>query len=122
MNMNFSFRSIQQYVYIVLFAVGVILLVITSNDLLFHAPLRVSLSSTGTWEYWIFVLGIIMVIAFIYLFVKTMRDTKKFISIVESSSKQTFLKNYNELAEISKRLGPRYEEQFRQTAEKWHIK
>ncbi len=120
--MSFSFRSIQQYVYILLFAIGLILLVITSNDLLFHAPLRVSLSYTGTWEYWIFLLGIVLVIAFIYMFVKTVNDTKKFLSIVDSSSKQTFIKNYNELAAISKRLGPRYVEQFKKTAEKWHIK
>ncbi|MCL5989696.1 MAG: DUF3198 domain-containing protein [Candidatus Thermoplasmatota archaeon] len=120
--MSFSFRSIQQYVYIVLFAIGVILLVITSNDLLFHAPLGISLTYTGTWEYWIFVLGIALVIAFLYMFVKTMNDTKKFLNIVDSSSKQTFIKNYNNLAAISKRLGPRYEEQFKQTAEKWHIK
>lgn len=124
--MTFHFKNFKAYIYIVLMAIGLALFVISSNDLLFGNKALIdngiTFKSAGPWNYWIFTLGIIMTVVFVYLYAKTMNDISKFMRLIESDSKYSFMKNMKELEIISQRLGTIYKERLTAAKEKWKIK
>ncbi|WP_393971050.1 DUF3198 domain-containing protein [Oxyplasma meridianum] len=124
--MAFHIKDFQTYIYIILMAIGLTLFVISSNDLIFGNKVLIdngiTFKSAGPWNYWIFTLGIIMTILFVYLYAKTMRDVSKFRQLVESDSKYGFIKNIKELEAISQRLGTTYKERLAEAKERWKIK
>ena len=121
-----SWRSFQSYIYAILMAVGAVLLLITFNDLLFHNQVLIdngfSLIAAGNREYWIFALSLIMAFTFVYMFIKVTNDAKKFKTLINSSSKHTFVKNLRQLQKISKNLGPEYVIELERSMEKWKVK
>lgn len=121
-----SWREYQSILYLVLMAVGVVLLILTVNDLIIKNGAVMesgfSLTVLGTWEYWILALAIIISGTFAYYFTKVTNDTKKFNNLIKSSSKHSFLKNLRELQKISQSLGPKYEAELQQVMNKWKVK
>lgn len=124
--MSRSWRQYQSYIYIAILALGVVILLMTINDLIVNNPsLKDSgftLASTGAWETWIFAFALVLSIIFAYYFAKVVQETKKFHSLVASSSKHNFVKNLKDLQRIARHLGPRYEGILRESMEKWKVK
>lgn len=120
--MTSKVREYQGYLYILGAAIGVVLFVFTSNELIFHSSALPSLSFLGNWGYWVFTLGLIMVIVFFYLYFKLLKDTRDFQEMINSGSKNQFLKHLKDLNRISRKLGPSYVNELRQTKEKWKVK
>ena len=124
--MNRSWRQYQSYIYLAILAIGIVLLIMTVNDLIVKDPgLKTSgftLAATGAWETWIFALAVVVSIIFAYYFVKVVQETKKFHSLITSSSKHTFVKNLRDLQRIAGHLGPKYEALLRESMDKWKVK
>ncbi|AKA47860.1 hypothetical protein IX51_00790 [uncultured archaeon] len=120
--MTSKIREYQSFLYILGAAIGVVLFVLTSNELIFKSSALPGLSSLGNWGYWVFTLGLVMMIAFFYLYYRLLSDTKKFETLINSESKNTFSKNLRELDRISKKLGPRYVTELKETKEKWKLR
>lgn len=121
-----SWRQFQTYLYLVFLAVGIVLLLITINDLIIQnasvSGAGFSLKSLGPWEMWVFVLAIILTAAFSYFFFKVTSETKRFTNLIQSSSKHNFVKNLKELEKISRNLGPKYQELLEESMQKWKVK
>lgn len=121
-----NWREYQSVLYLVLMAVGVVLLILTFNDMVIKNESVIqsgfSLLFLGNWEYWIFALAIIIAGTFAYYFLKVTNDTKKFNELIKSSSKNTFLKNLKELQRIARSLGPKFELELQKSMEKWKVK
>ncbi|MEM0158041.1 MAG: DUF3198 domain-containing protein [Thermoplasmataceae archaeon] len=126
MRSRVSIREFQAYIYLVFLALGIVLLFITSNDLIFYNTSiydsGLTFKVAGDWEYWIFALGIVLVMLFAYMYTKITRDYRKFRTILDGNSKQTFVKNLKNLQKIARNLGPRYEEELRRKIEEWKVK
>lgn len=124
--MQDTWKNYQFYYYVVLFAIGVVFLVITVNDLVIRNDAIIksglSLLSTGNWEYWIFAVSLVVAFTFFYLTLKIATQTKRFEDLISSESKYTFVKNIKELQKLARSLGPRYGEQLSRTMEKWKIR
>ncbi len=121
-----SWREYQSILYLVLMAIGVVLLILTLNDLVIKNPAVMdsgfSLTVIGNWEYWVFALAIILSGTFAYYFAKVTNDTKKFNRLIKSSSKHSFLQNLRELQKISRSLGPSFETELQKVMNKWKVK
>ncbi len=120
--MTSKIREYQGIIYIFLAAVGVVLFILTSNEYLFNSSLFPTLTSIGDWGYYVFAVGIVMLIVFFYLFFKLLSDTRTFQSMINSESKQTFTKHLRDLERISRKLGPSYVEELKSTKERWKVK
>lgn len=121
-----SWRENQSVIYLVLMALGVVLLVITINDLVIKSSGVIqsgfTLLALGNWEYWVFALALFIAAIFAYYFVKVTNDTKKFNELIKSSSKHSFVKNLKELQKISRTLGPKYQAELQKSMDKWKVK
>ena len=124
--MKTSIREYFRFIFLVIFAVSLIFLIISANDLIFRNPQMIidglTFQQTGAWEYWIFAVSVIFTIYFFYLFIKYSRDFNKFMSIISGNSKQNLVKNLNELRKIAKNLGPRYQQELKEAMDKWKVK
>ncbi len=124
--MDSSWKNYQFYIYVVLFAVGIVFLIITVNDLVTRNSAIIkaglTLSTTGDWEYWIFAVSLVVAATFLYLTVKIAADTRKFELLVNGESKYTFVKNIRDLQKLANELGPRYGDQLNKAMEKWKVK
>lgn len=125
-HMDSSWKNYQFYIYVVLFAVGIVFLIITVNDLVTRNSAIIkaglTLSTTGDWEYWIFAVSLVVAATFLYLTVKIAADTRKFELLVNGESKYTFVKNIRDLQKLANELGPRYGDQLNKAMEKWKVK
>lgn len=119
-------REYKPFAYIIILAVSVIFFIISANDLIFGDKYImnnfVTLTSIGTWEYWVFTISFIFTVTFGYFVFVVFRDTRKFYDIIERGTKQSFLKNYKELQQIAKKLGPKLEESLAEATKKWKVK
>ncbi len=120
--MTSKVREYQGIIFIFLAAVGVVLFVLTANEYMFNSSYVPTLSAIGDWGYYVFVLGLFMLVVFFYLFFKVLSDTRTFESMINSDSKQTFTKNLKDLERISRKLGPAYVSQLKSTKDKWKVK
>ncbi|GGM67391.1 hypothetical protein GCM10007108_01830 [Thermogymnomonas acidicola] len=122
--MTSKIREYQFQIYLALGVLGLILFIISSNDILFRSPYldSVSLSYIGNWDYWVFAVGIIMACVFLYLTYKVARDTRWFQEILSGNSKSLFVKNLKELERISRYLGPRFEDELNLAKERWKVR
>lgn len=120
--MTSKIREYQSFLYLLGAAVGVVLFALTSNELIFKSSLLPGFSFLGNWSYWVFTLGLIMMIVFFYLYYKVLSDTKKFQNLINSESKSIFSKNLRELERISRKLGPRYIHELRNAKNRWKVK
>lgn len=107
-------------------AVGVVLLIMTVNDLIIKNTAVIdsgfTLQIMGEWETWLFAIAILIAAVFAYYFAKVTSDTKKFHRLMDSTSKQNFVKNLRELRKIARSLGPTYEEMLQKSMDKWKVK
>ncbi len=119
-------KEYQLLIYLILFAVSLVFLFISSNDLIFHSSAVVSsgltLSATGGWLYWIFFVSISGSIAFLYMYLHIVSNTKKFHRLVESPSKHEFVKNIRELEKIARSLGSREMHLLKEAKKKWRVR
>lgn len=120
--MSSKIREFQSFLYILGAAIGVVLFVLTSNELIFNSTALPRLTSLGNWGYWVFTLSLIMMVVFFYFYYKVIRDARRFEELINSESKNIFSKNLKELEKISRKLGPRYVSELRSTKEKWKIR
>ncbi len=121
-----SLREYQSIIYIIVAAISIVFLFISSNDLIFHnAGIKSSgltLSSAGNWLYWILVVSALGTIIFLYLYAHIVSSLRKFNSLINSGSKQTFVKNLRELEKTARVLGPREKKLLKEAREKWKVK
>jgi hypothetical protein len=121
-----KWKDYQFFIYLVLLAISILVLIISMNDVLFHnsgfSTYFVTFSSIGNWIYWIFVAGVIFTILFFYLFYRVLLDMRKFDELVSKGSKFSLMKSLKELRVISKRLGPRYQKLLSEAMEKYKVK
>ena len=121
-----SWREYQFYIYVILFAIGVVFLIITINDFVTKnegiIKAGLTITSTGDWEYWIFALALILSTTFLYLSVKVASNTKRFEELIRGESKSAIVKNLKELQRLARELGPRHGEELQKTMDKWKIK
>lgn len=121
-----SWREYQSVIYLILMALGVVLLILTVNDLVFKNTAVMesgfSLAVMGNWEYWVFALALFIAGIFAYYFVKVTSDTKSFNELIQSTSKHNFLKNLKKLQKIARTLGPTYETKLQESMDKWKVK
>ncbi|MEM0155480.1 MAG: DUF3198 domain-containing protein [Thermoplasmataceae archaeon] len=121
-----KWKDYQFFIYLILLAVSVLILIISMNDVLFHnnsfSAYFMTFSPFGNWVYWIFAAGIIFTIIFFYLFYRVILDMRKFDELVSKGSKFNFVKSLKELRTISKRLGPRYQRLLSEAMEKFKVK
>lgn len=119
-------KEFQTVIYIVLAAVSIIFLIISGNDLITHnvaiKDSGLTLTSAGNWIYWIFLASVIGTGAFLYLYLHVISSLKKFNTLINSGSKQAFVKNLKELERIVRILGPRERTILREAREKWKVK
>ncbi|PYB68654.1 DUF3198 domain-containing protein [Thermoplasma sp. Kam2015] len=121
--MERSIRDYQFIIYAVVFVASFTVLIIASNQLLFHnAFLDAAAFDVGDWVYWIFALSFIFTITMAYLMVKNLSDRAKFESMINSPSKSIFVRNMNDLEMLAARLGKSYKIQLDQAKEKWKVK
>ncbi|MCL4437770.1 MAG: DUF3198 domain-containing protein [Candidatus Thermoplasmatota archaeon] len=124
--MKTSIREYYRPIFLIIFAVSLVFLIITANDLIFRNAQMIndglSLQQTGNWEYWIFAFALIFTLYFFYVFIKYSRDYNKFVSIINGNSKQNLVKNIADLRKIAKSLGPKYQEELKEALEKWKVK
>lgn len=121
-----SWREYQSYLYLFLMALGVVLLLITVNDLIIKNTGVIesgfTLQAMGAWESWLFAIAIVMAATFAYYFVRVTSQTRKFHELIDSSSKHAFVKNLRELQRIARNLGPSYEARLQESMNKWKVK
>lgn len=121
-----SFREYQSVLYIVVAAVSIIFLIISANDLIIHSSgitgAGLTLSSAGNWLYWILVVSSIGTIVFLYLYIHIISSLRKFNSLINSGSKQAFVKNLKELEQTARILGSREKQMLKEAREKWKVK
>ncbi len=121
--MEKSLRDYQFFLYVILFAVSIVVFVISANQLLFHESLLNQLSfNVGYWIYWIFALSLIFALTFIYMVFSVIKNASRFEELINSTSKSTFVKNLKELEIISKKLGKSYIIQLKTAKERWKVK
>lgn len=68
------------------------------------------LNMIGYWDYWIFMLALILTFASVYLLFQNVSDRKTFNDLIDTGSKATFVRNQDELEEIAFRLGTKYQD------------
>ncbi len=76
----------------------------------------------GDWSYWIIIVaGIFLVLGagYLYSFIK---DSREFKELIDTRSKKTFLKNYEELEELAWKLPPKYKDEFFEMKNKFNVK
>ncbi|CAC11498.1 hypothetical membrane protein [Thermoplasma acidophilum] len=121
--MERSIRDYQFIIYAIVFVASFSVLIIVSNQLLFHnAFLDTAAFDVGNWVYWIFAVSFIFTITMAYLMVRNLSDRAKFESMINSPSKSVFVRNLNELEALAVRLGKSYRIQLDQAKEKWKVK
>lgn len=124
--MNKSFREYQSIIYIVVAAVSIIFLLISSNDLIFHSnaltQAGLTLSIAGNWSYWILVLSALGTIIFLYMYIHIISSLRKFNELINSPSKQVFVKNLRELERTARVLGSRERQLLKEAREKWKVR
>ena len=123
--MERSIRDYQQIIYIVISAVSLIFFIISTNDLLVHnkAIIHAGLTiSVGSWIYWVFTVSLIASFVFLYMFFKTVSNLRKFAKLINSPSKQTFVKNLVDLEKLAQSLGTEEKRVLDQAKERWKVK
>ncbi|BAB59559.1 TVG0404408 [Thermoplasma volcanium GSS1] len=121
--MEKSIRDFQFIIYAALFVISMAVLVIVSNQLIFHNSfLNDAQFNVGDWVYWIFAVSFIAAIMFGYSMWANLRDTSRFESLINSSSKSVFVRNLDELERLAKKLGKGYLIQLENAKEKWKVK
>lgn len=121
-----AFRDYQSVIYIVVAAVSIIFLLVSANDVIFHnkgiSQSGLTLSSTGNWIYWILTASTIFTMIFLYLYIHVISSMRKFNELINSHSKQVFVKNLRELERTARILGSRERKLLREAREKWKVK
>lgn len=124
--MKFSIREVQSFIYLIILLVCLVFLVISFNNLVIKDQglinLGLTLGQAGDWLYWILTVAFIGAAIFLYLFLKSTIDVRKFRQIVGGNSKQNFLKNLKELEVLARKLGPSFEESLASAKAKWNVK
>ncbi len=121
-----SFRDYQSIIYITVAAVSIIFFVISANDVVFHSKslsqAGLTLSSAGNWSYWILALSTIGSVVFLYMYIHIISSLRKFNELINSQSKQVFVKNLRELERTARILGTRERKLLREAREKWKVR
>ncbi|QRF75955.1 hypothetical protein Thermo_01464 [Thermoplasmatales archaeon] len=124
--MSSRIKDYQFYFYLIAFVISFFVFIISANDVLFHSNVLsdsiLSFSSLGSWDYWIFVAGIIFTLLFFYFLYKITSDMRKFEELVSKQSKYNFVKSMKDLQKIARSLGPKYEKQLSEAMEKFKVK
>lgn len=119
-------RDFQSVIYIVIAAVSIIFLVVSANDVIFKnagiSQSGLTLSSAGNWIYWILTASTILTIIFMYLYIHVIASLRKFNELINSHSKQVFVKNLRELERTARVLGSRERKMLKEAREKWKVK
>jgi amino acid transporter len=123
------YQNIKNFTLIVYFGVliaSIIIWITSANDLLFHYSGLTENSFTfnylGYWNYWIFVISLVLILIFAYYTYVWIKEDRKFITMTASESKQTFMKNIKALEKIARKHGSRYESILAEAKEKWKVR
>lgn len=123
--MERSVRDFQEIIYILISAVSLIFFVISTNDLLVHNVILIHAGltlSVGGWIYWIFTVSLIFTFVFLYMFFKTISNLRKFARLINSPSKQTFVKNLVDLEKLAQSLGSVERKALDAAKDRWKVR
>ncbi len=119
-------REYQFLIYLILTCISTVFFVISANDLVFHNQAliqgSVTLTFLGNWIYWVITLSFIFALFFFYEVYTIFKDTRTFYKLIQSDSKQTFVKNLRKLEKISRKLGPAFARELKNAKEKWNVR
>lgn len=73
--------------------------------------------AVGNWIYWLFVLGIALVVIFSIYLVDRYRKIKEFHELIDTKSKSKFRKNIARIETLALSLGPEYEDKVMEMEE-----
>ncbi len=76
----------------------------------------------NAWNWWLLILGVILIFAGGWYFWDTLRKMREFEEYMESESRKKFKENIRELEEIAYKLGDRYMERLEEKKREWRIK
>jgi hypothetical protein len=64
----------------------------------------------GDWDYWLFMVALILTFAAAWFLYSNVKDRMGFKDLIDTGSKATFVRNQDELEEIAFRLGTKYQD------------
>lgn len=76
----------------------------------------------GNWNYWVFLLGLVLAAAGAWYIYDTLRKLREFFEYLHSDSKATFRNNLADLMYLAEHLGDRYVEMVEEKKREWKIK
>ena len=78
--------------------------------------------AVGAWNWWILVIALVGVFVGGYYLYSYIKDSRKFEKLIDTNSKATFLRNMEELDELSWELPGSYRERFYEKRAQFKIK
>jgi hypothetical protein len=112
---------------LVMIAITLFLFIVTVADLFYglnSLPLNLQtfITEIGYWRDYVFILSLVGLLYFIYLFLTTVVQRRKFEELIYTDSKATFVKNARELDIISLKLGPTYRKRYEEKKSQLKVK
>ncbi|MCL4334372.1 MAG: DUF3198 domain-containing protein [Candidatus Thermoplasmatota archaeon] len=112
---------------LVMIAITLFLFIVTVADLFYglnSLPLNLQtfITDIGYWRDYVFILSLVGLLYFIYLFLTTVVQRRKFEELIYTDSKATFVKNARELDIISLKLGPTYRKRYEEKKSQLKVK
>ena len=80
------------------------------------------LDAVGNYNYWIFMLMLVLIIGAGWIFGDLFLSLQKFKNLMNTTSKATFVRNLNEIEELAWKLGPIYIEMVAERKHEFRIK
>ena len=112
---------------LVMIAITLFLFIVTVADLFYglnSLPLNLQtfITEIGYWRDYVFILSLVGLLYFIYLFLTTVVQRRKFEELIYTDSKATFVKNAKDLDIISKKLGPSFRARYEVKKDQLRVK
>jgi hypothetical protein len=76
----------------------------------------------GDWDYWVFIITIIVFVACLWIFIDFILKLRKFSNYIETGSKSTFIKNKEEIEFLAWELGEKFIEQYEERKKELRIR
>jgi len=97
---------------LLLIFISLILLPLTALDIFTSSTnptIEAFRNAVGDWDKWIFMISLLCLIIGLIYFVLYTRNQRSFFSLIDTTSKQTFIKNQEDIEYYAWKLGSQYE-------------
>jgi hypothetical protein len=114
------------YLSLIILLVGIVLTFLGILGIFYFesAPdfLKEIINSLGDWKLWCILLGPVLLIAGGYYFFDNLSKRREFKGLMETTSKQKFIKNLDRVEFLAWKLTPEHQRQLAKKKRKFHIK